>query len=323
MTNKNEKTMQFANFNITFAFPNDTDNKPMLSYFKEIIYPTFKQNYCLKNNSNQAEYMFTDVNIKKIDDEFYIVGNFVKNTNYEIHTQYKEGSIISAESIVPTAPYSRFIVILKNHKMVLIKNEKESPDIRSFQKTYRSAINNYIYKYNKNAEDSDLLPTATVNIVDIPLLSDIKSVLKDTKKIRSVKLRFFPLNNDIDFTPAYTDVRTLMDYVKSKSGNLILNSPYSIDGVCELIEKNAGLVEPTLAITTFDGEKTSIKPDSFKSTIPININANVSSKDDSKIISSAKHNNVMSRTSSSNQKLYNECIGMINELYSSMENKSE
>ena len=72
-----------------------------------------------------------------------------------------------------------------------------------------------------------------------------------------------------------------------------------------------------------DGEKTSIKPDSFKSTIPININTNVSSKDDSKIISSAKHNNVMSRTSSSNQKLYNECIGMINELYSSMENKRE
>lgn len=320
---KNEKIMQFANFNITFSHKNEDENKPMLNYFKEIVFPAFKQNYFLKNNYNHAKYTFSDVKIEKVDDEFYIVGNFVKSTNYQIHTQYEGGTIISAESTVPTAPYSRFIVFLKNHKMILIKNEKESPDIRSFQKTYRSAINNFIYTHNKNIEESNRLPEAIVNIVDIPLMSDIKTALKDTKKIRSIKLRFFPLNNDIDFTPAYKDVRMLMNHVKSNSGNLILNSPYSIDGVCELIENNAGLVEPTLAITTFNGEKTSIKPESFKSTVPINVIDNVSSKDDKRIISTAKQNNIMSRSSKANEKIYNECLEMINGLYNSKENKCE
>ncbi len=33
------KTMQFANFNITFGDENNT--LPMLTYFKEIIYPVY------------------------------------------------------------------------------------------------------------------------------------------------------------------------------------------------------------------------------------------------------------------------------------------
>ena len=38
-----KKTMQFANFNITFG---ETPNpKPMLTYLKEIIFPTFKNEY--------------------------------------------------------------------------------------------------------------------------------------------------------------------------------------------------------------------------------------------------------------------------------------
>ena len=40
-----KKTMQFANFNITFG---ETPNpKPMLTYLKEIIFPTFKNEYSI------------------------------------------------------------------------------------------------------------------------------------------------------------------------------------------------------------------------------------------------------------------------------------
>lgn len=51
-----KKIMQFANFNITFGeVPNP---KPMLSYFKEIIYPTFKSEY-IRGEKGKAQFYFS------------------------------------------------------------------------------------------------------------------------------------------------------------------------------------------------------------------------------------------------------------------------
>ena len=50
------------------------------------------------------------------------------------------------------------------------------------------------------------MPKALVNIVDIPLPKDIENALKDVKKIKLLKLRFFPLNSDINFNPWGNDI---------------------------------------------------------------------------------------------------------------------
>lgn len=321
-----EKSMQFANFNITYSNMDKngkSENIPMLRYFKEIIFPTFKQDYSLKTSGNNAAYMFNDVQIKNINDEYCVVGNFIKSTVYEVNTQYENNHIIPVNSIVPTAPYSRFIIFLKNHRMVLVKNEKLSPDIRSFQKTYRSAINHFISIHNKNAEKHERFPSAIVNIVDIPLMDDIKEVLKDVKKIHFVKLRFFPLNNDIDFTAAYNDVRDLMDFAMSDSANLILNSPKSKDSICELLNDNAGLVEPSAKVTKDSGEYTSIKPSSFTSSTSVHLRDNIEPQDDKIIFSVAKSKSSLSKTSAANQKLYDDCLKMIEELYNKKDDNSD
>lgn len=170
-----EKTMQFANFNVTYLNNDKNENIPMLKYFKEIIFPTFKQDYSIKTSNNNAVYTFNDVKIDNINDEFCVSGNFIKSTVYKVNTKYENNQIIPAKSIVPTAPYSRFIIFLINHRMVLVKNEKLSPDIRSFQRTYRSAINHFISVHNKNVEKYERFPDAIVNIVDIPMMDDIKT----------------------------------------------------------------------------------------------------------------------------------------------------
>lgn len=309
-----EKTMQFANFNVTYLNKDDNANIPMLKYFKEIIFPTFTQDYSLKTSNNNAVYTFNNVQIEKINNEFCVSGNFVKSTAYEVNTKYENNQIIPAKSIVPTAPYSRFIIFLKNHRMVLVKNEKISPDIRSFQRTYRFAINHFINVHNKNNK-SDIFPNAIVNIVDIPLMEDIETALKDVKKIHRINLRFFPLNNDMDFTSVYKDVRNVMGFTVTNSANLALNSPKSKENVCELLNNDAGLVEPSILVTNISGERTTIKSDSFTSSVSINVKDNIEPQDDKLIFSIAKSKNVVSNTSEANKKLYNDCLKIIESLY--------
>ena len=162
-----------------------------------------------------------------------------------------------------------------------------------------------------------------MNIVDIPLMDDIKEVLKDVKKIHFVKLRFFPLNNDIDFTAAYNDVRDLMDFAMSDSANLILNSPKSKDSICELLNDNAGLVEPSAKVTKDSGEYTSIKPSSFTSSTSVHLRDNIEPQDDKIIFSVAKSKSSLSKTSAANQKLYDDCLKMIEELYNKKDDNSD
>lgn len=63
--------------------------------------------------------------------------------------------------------------------MILVRNESQSPDIRSFQATIRSLLYNYISNENQKIKEKDKkLPHALVNIVDIPLPQDIEETLK-------------------------------------------------------------------------------------------------------------------------------------------------
>lgn len=83
---------------------------------------------------------FAGVEIKEVDNEYVMVGNFIKETQYKVVTTVQEGVLASTPADVPTAPYSRFIVFLKNHRMVLVRNETASPDTRSFQSTVRDIL---------------------------------------------------------------------------------------------------------------------------------------------------------------------------------------
>ena len=107
--------------------------------------------------------------------------------------------------------------------MVLVRNETNSPDIRSFQKTVREILSKYIREINRNRPREDRLPAAIVHIVDIPLKDSIDQALKDVNKVNWLKLRFFPLNNDLDPIPLAQMMKKDMQKVGSKTGNLRCN----------------------------------------------------------------------------------------------------
>ncbi|MEG1564552.1 MAG: hypothetical protein RR365_12630 [Bacteroides sp.] len=184
---ENEKIMHFANFNITY----EVDEKPMLEHFSDIVFPAFLSEYKRGKKDEGPLFYFDGVEIKNIENEYVLVGNYVKDTKYDVHTTVQDGKLVSSPAKVPTAPYSRFIIFLNNHRMVLVRNESQSPDIRSFQATVRKILSNYISQTNSvNKEIKNRLPGALVHIVDIPLPKDINEVLKNVSKINWLRLRF-------------------------------------------------------------------------------------------------------------------------------------
>lgn len=177
-----EKIMHYANFNITYGPTED----PMLTHFEDIIWPAFLSDFKRGKKNEHPLFYLSDIALKEISGDMVLVGNYIKDTQYDIRTTVQNGELVSTPSSVPTAPYSRFIIFLKNHRMILVRNESQSPDIRSFQATIRSLLYNYISNENQKIKEKDKkLPHALVNIVDIPLPQDIEETLKDVKETQS------------------------------------------------------------------------------------------------------------------------------------------
>ena len=98
-----EKTIQFANFNITFG----ENEEAMLMHFEDIVFPAFTGGYIRGKENELPRYSFGDVTIKMIDSEHVLVGNYIKDTEYRVVTTVQEGNLVPSPAEVPTAPYSR------------------------------------------------------------------------------------------------------------------------------------------------------------------------------------------------------------------------
>jgi len=313
-----EKTMQLANFNITFGI----EDVPMLEHFLDVIYPALKSDYLRGREGEKPRFYFSDIQLKIVHDEYILAGNYIKDTEYDILTTVENGELHSNPAIVPTAPYSRFLVFLKNHRMVLVKNESYSPDIRSFQATMRLLLADYIGKVNKRVKNKfQKLPNAVVNIVDIPLLMDIAEALKEVKRIESLNIRFFPLNNDLDQSQFLATFRETMGKVDSKHAHAEFRSPGSKQEVAQVISDSAGLAATTLEVVDSQGAKKKIREDQYSSKVVINLDQDVSPKHDRIIVKHALKNESICTLSKSNKKLFEKMKPKLDEYISFVADK--
>lgn len=247
------KKLSIANFNITYG----PDNDPMLTHFQDILYPAFCNEQKVRTSKNVS--YFSDVELKLINSEYVLTGNLIRETYYRVRTIVVDNELVPSPSSVPTAPYSRFIIYLKSHRMILIKNEGHSPNLKSFQAVLRKVVDRYTREANRERDKTGLpqLPNALINIVNMPLPDSIDETINEFAKIKSINLRFFPLNNDIDPGPILACVRSAMNSVDSKTGNLTFNSPKSAKGISDLFQDSiaSGVASATVTGEKSDGTK--------------------------------------------------------------------
>lgn len=303
------KKLSIANFNITYG----PENEPMLSYFHDILYPAFCNEQKVRTSKNVS--YFSDVKLKLINSEYVLTGNLIRETHYRVRTIVVDNELVPSPSSVPTAPYSRFIIYLKSHRMILVKNEGQSPNLKSFQAVLRKVIDRYIREANRGRDEADLplLPNAIINIVNMPLPDSIDEAIKEFAKINSINLRFFPLNNDIDPAPMLEYVRAAMNSVDSKTGNLTFNSPKSANGISDLFQDSiaSGIASATVTGEKKDGTKVKITDNQLGSELQIPSAGNLSGDDDKRIADYCMKRNYLPEASEDNAALYGEALNIL------------
>lgn len=303
------KKLSIANFNITYG----QDNEPMLTHFHDILYPAFCNEQKVRTSKNVS--YFSDVELKLINSEYVLTGNLIRETHYRVRTIVVDNELVSSPNSVPTAPYSRFLIYLKSHRMILVKNEGQSPNLKSFQAVLRKVVERYIREVNRERDKADLplFPNALINIVNMPLPDSIDETIKEFAKIKSINLRFFPLNNDIDPAPLLGLVRSTMNSIDSKTGNLTFNSPKSANGISDLFQDSvaSGIASATVTGEKEDGTKVKITDNQLGSELQIPSAGNLSGHDDKRIADYCMKRNYLPEASEDNAALYGEALNIL------------
>lgn len=166
---KNMKKVSVANFNTVFLQENDVE-APLLDYFDTIVMPALNSD--IKRNVGDDSYIIMNTEVKQTADEDYVLtGYIVKKTVLERLSDLDEdGNLIELDDRYSAAPFSLFVIYLRNHRMIYVENQKGSPRLSSFRSTIKYIIDTYVKLQNeeRNSNGELLLPIPLVNVIDIP-----------------------------------------------------------------------------------------------------------------------------------------------------------
>lgn len=304
---KGYKELILANFNCLFG-KNETSKEPMLNYFEKIIFPAFLQKY------QHKQFFFHEISIKEYDtDKFYLYGKIIRQTTLEINSIFntETETLEDTNYTYKTSPYSEFILLLENHRLILCGNQKGSPTITNFQALMRSSINKIIKDNNKHCETGHELPSLYgFEVIELPKTEDIKKSIEKFDSISKFSLKIMSLNNDILDDAFFEDLQKIKDLSKSKSSELNLTNPENRQFIAEAIEKSAGLATFTLKAREKKGEKAiNYRNNEFKEKLPIYLNEhNNESENEIYAIKQTILDPRMSVVSPENKKAYNKLI---------------
>ncbi|MDL2261691.1 hypothetical protein LJC08_05630 [Methanimicrococcus sp. OttesenSCG-928-J09] len=235
---KEMKKAYLANFNITFGL----QHEPLLIHLKDIVVPAL-QDSTIYRKVQENRYQISDCSIKKYGNEYILVGMLIKDAVIQAKSERdKNNELIEVNKKLKHSPYSMFLVFLRNHRMILVKNQPESPDVKSFNATIRYVINTYrrnenrkISIHNNNLKSDanilDPLPEAFVDIINIPYKGAIQDNLIDVEKITKLTIKNFTPNGNISFDNIFDHLIKEKDDLGSKKVITEFLSPKNIEAV--------------------------------------------------------------------------------------------
>lgn len=240
-----------ANFNVVFM--NKEKEEPLLNYFDTVVMPALTSGITKK--SGDSTFLLMDIELRvDANGEYVLTGVIVKSTTLEVKSMFDvNGKLVKRDDVYPTAPFSTFVIYLKNHRMILVENQKGSPSIDSFRSTVKYILDIYVARSNISLKESGekLLPIPLVNVVGIPPRGGIANTLKHVEKIKKLTLRFYPLNGDgeINLSGVLGGIsKELRRHVGSDGGEVSFPSPKNINGVIDVLEQAEGTVEPIIVV---------------------------------------------------------------------------
>ena len=320
-----------ANFTCTFRVNGEAE--PMLKYFEKILWPAFNHKTLIRTtNKGLTRYHLTDVQLINLNGTIALIGKHVKRTIITLSPDYniKDG-FFGDEEKKPSAPYSTFIILLDNHRIIYYKNKPGAPNLKSFESTAKRILDEFIrlkhkelkenlennnriyngkkYKYIEDFRNEVLFseyPLANLNIVPIESETLVEEAFKRIHKISSVKFRFFiPNNEPVDYNNFFASCTQIVKETGSKSMTQNLTSPEKVDVVENAIKTSGGKADYVLKAVDEDKEGFTITPDSVSETIPLSVEEDETIENQSKkVYNHLKDNNAINTISEENKKLF-------------------
>lgn len=249
-----KKKMYLANLNVTFG----QNDEPLIKWIDDFVYPALQSNFKRKVN-NKTKVMFENVKLEKIDDDYVLKGIIIKDTILDILNEYDEkNGLIEVNHHPKSAPYSAFIIFLKNHRMVLVRNQSGSPDLRLFGSTFSQSLKKYRQEKNKlrKERNEELLPDYIVTVKGIASRASIDEFMKKVKKIKSVSFIMKPRNNEQG--GLYNLLDDLDEKIRKQAGSkcakIIVNNPESKAAVTKMLNETDGLIETEMEVEYINEE---------------------------------------------------------------------
>lgn len=274
---KGEKVVTLANFNCVFEKSSEEDKKikeehPMLEYFTSIVYPSLKNDVEKEEKKQEKQekekdktiLFFLDTEVKENENSgLYVIGKIVKATTLEVETIFneKENKLEEVGRKHEAAPYSTFIIFLKNHRMLFIPNQKGSPTISNFRKLIEKNMRIKIKNHNSNSKEN--IRIKNFNIFELPKKINLLNELKSFDKIKEFYLDIVPLNNDI-YKNGLDDLEVIRKALGSDKAQQSFKNPTNLDKVADAINETNGQAEYGIIGRKNSGEKEKVyKNDSF------------------------------------------------------------
>ena len=297
---KNQKRVSVANFNIVFM--GEKEESPLLDYFDDILMPALKSGITRRQGDNT--YLFMNVEVKQdTDGDYILTGLIVKSTVLEVKSMFDEkGNLVERNDVYPTAPFSTFIVYLKN--------QKGSPSLDSFRSTVKYILDTYVARENHSRMELNKvqLPIPLVSVVGIPPKGGMVAALKQVEKISTLTLKFYPLNGDgdLDLSGIMSGIsKELRRKIGSDRGSVTYRSPKNINGVIEVVEAAEGTVEPVV-VAKYPGRKgeSTIRYNEISDRRKMNVPEGERNTELTSMIKQGKEIDSINYTSEENNKIY-------------------
>lgn len=342
-----KKTCVLANFNCTFKFGDNV--KPMLDYFDTIIYPALTDKSLSRDPKKKSkdskfnQFFITDVSIVQMSDGKYaLVGKHVKRTILTIKNDFEvEKGFIPVGSKQPSAPFSTFIILLHNHRLIHFPDQQGSPDIRSLASTIRSIVYDYIQKqYSQQLEElklndfmhdgvkydntNDFLQNyllkkytyPEINIVPIESENLVAEKFANINKIKNVKFKFYHPNGEkIEFDSFFGQAINFVEITGSKHLNQEFVSPENKDEIKKALISSNGKAD--YVMNAYDDNKNPIKltPQTVSEKIKVPVDEELNLETNSQLVyNELKEESVLKQVSEENLNTYNNHIETIAQL---------
>lgn len=250
-------------------------DRELLDIFEDYFLPALKSIIVPGSRKSETHsYRFIDLKVEKIDNNLILHGRLVKSLNIEREQILEKGKLVDSIETLRSDPSSYFVLFLKNHKLLWLRELKRAPKLNDFKyvlkkvfKTYREEIiglqcekeaksffndsepsNDEINEFKKiERKIYSLFPQLEVEITPLGNNVNISEEFKNFSLITNIKLRALKRNQELG--NEYNDLLRLMSETQERS--------LAKDVITEIrgTKKNSLSIEETqkIAINASDG----------------------------------------------------------------------